>query len=277
MFDLLQRYRRHILACGLILAALLFYSANLRSSGASTFFERSVLAVTAPLLSGLDAIWSSAADSWTHYLWLIDAAAENDRLLEETRNLKADLVAVQEVSLANERLRRLLDFKEELAMPTLPAQVIGEDASSWFRTVVINKGSEDGIAEGMPVVVAEGAVGRTIRVAARQSRVLLITDASSAVAALVQKNRTRGVCRGEGDSLTLDFALRLKEIEVGDLIVSSGTGGVFPKGLAIGHVEAVSRGDFGLFQSVTVTPTVDFSRLEEVLVLLRLPQVDEAI
>ncbi len=277
MFDLLKRYRRQILACGLILAALLLYSANLRRSGAASFFERAVLAVTAPILNGFDTVWRSATGTWDHYLWLIDTAAENDRLNEENRRLQSDLIAVQEVGLANERLRRLLDFKEELAVLTLPAQVIGEDATSWFRTVVIDKGSDDGVAEGMPVVVAEGVVGRTIRVAAGQSRVLLITDASSAVASLVQKNRTRGICRGEGASLTLDFALRLKEIEIGDLIVSSGTGGVFPKGLAIGHVEAVSRGDFGLFQTVTVTPTVDFSRLEEVLILLRLPLVDEAL
>jgi len=277
MFDLLKRYRRQLLACGLILAALLVYSANLRRGGATTFYERVVLAVTAPLLGGLDAVWGSATDAWSHYLWLIDTADENDRLLAENRQLQAQLVAVQEVELANERLRRLLDFREELTLPALPAQVIGEDAASWFRTVVIDKGLDDGVAEGMPVVVAEGVVGRTIRVAAHQSRVLLITDASSAVASLVQKNRTRGICRGEGAELTLDFVLRLKDIEVGDLIVSSGTGGVFPKGLAIGHVEAVTRGDFGLFQSVTVMPTVDFSRLEEVLVLLRTPLVDEGL
>ena len=166
-------------------------------------------------------------------------------------------------------MRKLLDFKEEVQLSTLPAQVISEDASSWFRTVVVDKGYEDGVAEGMPVVVAEGVVGRTIRVAKHQSTVLLITDASSAVASLVQNNRTRGVCRGEGTQLTLDFALRLAEIAVGDRIVTSGTGGVFPKGLVIGSVSQVSKGDYGLFQSVTVSPSVDFSRLEEVLVLLR--------
>jgi len=277
MFDLLKRYRLQLLACGLILLALLFYSANLRRGGATTFFQRVVLAVTAPVLNGIDAACGGAADAWNHYLWLIDTARENESLLEENRRLQSQLVAVQEVGLANERLRRLLDFKEGLDIPTLPAQVVGEDAASWFRTVVIDKGSDDGIMEKMPVVVAEGVVGRIIRVAPHQSRVLLITDASSAIASLVQKNRTRGICRGEGAKLTLDFVLRLKDVEVGDLIVSSGTGGVFPKGLAIGRVEAVTRGDFGLFQSVTVTPSVDFSRLEEVLVLLKAPLDDEVL
>jgi len=269
MLELLRRFRRPILVFVLILVALLFYSANLRRGGTSTFFERSVLQLTSPLHKGLDVVWKGAADIWSHYLWLVETEQVNEHLVEENSLLKADLDRFEEVRLANDRLRRLLDFKEEFQLPTLPAQVISEDASSWFRTVVIDKGSGDGVAEGMPVVVAEGVVGRTIRVAAHQSTVLLITDASSAVASLVQDNRTRGICRGEGVQLTLDFALRLAEIEVGDRIVTSGTGGVFPKGLLVGSVSQVSKGDYGLFQAVSVTPSVDFSRLEEVLVLLR--------
>jgi rod shape-determining protein MreC len=135
--------------------------------------------------------------------------------------------------------------------------------------VVIDKGSVDGVMEGMPVVVAEGVVGRVIRSAPHDSRVLLLTDASSAVASLVQRNRTRGVVRGQGDILTLDFALRQKDIEVGDRIVTSGTGGVFPKGLVIGEVTRTAREQYGLFQTVTVSSAVDFARLEEVLVLVK--------
>jgi len=269
MLELLRRFRRPILVFVMILAALLLYSANLRRQGASTFFERSVLQLTAPLHKGLDIVSKGAADIWAHYRWLVDTERENIALIEQNRKLQAELDRLAEVRLANERLRKLLDFKEDVQIPTLPAQVISEDASSWFRTVVIDKGAGDGLIEGMPVVVAEGVVGRTIRVAANQSTVLLITDASSAIAALVQDNRTRGVCRGEGTQLSLDFALRRAEIEIGDRIVTSGTGGVFPKGLVIGRVKQVSKGDYGLFQSVSVTPDVDFSRLEEVLVLLR--------
>ncbi len=269
MLELLRRFRRPILVFVLILVALLLYSANLRRGGASTFFERSVLQLTTPLHKGLDVIWKGAADAWSHYLWLVRTEQQNAHLAEENRRLRAELDRYAEVGLENERLRKLLDFKEEVKLPTIPAQVISEDASSWFRTVVIDKGTQDGVSEGMPVVVAEGVVGRTIRVAAHQSTVLLITDASSAVASLVQDNRTRGICRGEGTQLTLDFALRLAEIEVGDRIVTSGTGGVFPKGLVVGTVSQVSKGEYGLFQSVSVVPSVDFSRLEEVLVLLR--------
>lgn len=269
MLELLRRYRTPLLAGCLVLAALLLYSAQLRRRETTTLFEKTVLQLTAPFHKGLDTVWDGLAATWSRYLWLVEAGEENGRLREENRQLRAELNGLAEVRLANERLRLLLDFRDSVDLPALPAQVIAEDASSWFRTVVIDKGSADGVREGMPVVVAEGVVGRVIRNAPRQSRVLLLTDASSAVASLVQRNRTRGICRGQGDFLTLDFALRHKDVEVGDRIVTSGTGGVFPKGLVIGRVTRAVREEYGLFQTVTVDPAVDFSRLEEVLVLLR--------
>ncbi|MEJ2698409.1 MAG: rod shape-determining protein MreC [Desulfuromonadales bacterium] len=272
MLDLFRKYRIHLLAGCLILLALLFYSANLRHREKTTVLEKGVLLITAPLQRGVDRAWDLFSGWWNDYLWLVDTKQENLRLRAENRQLRAELDGVEEIRLANERLQRLLDFRQGIDLPALPAQVIGEDASSWFRSVVIDKGTSDGVREGMPVVAAEGAVGRVIKTAASSSRVLLVTDASSAVASLVQRNRTRGVCRGQGDTLSLEFASRRSDIDVGDRIITSGTGGVFPKGLFLGKVSQVSKDGFGLFQNVVVTPSVDFSRLEEVLVLLKDPQ-----
>lgn len=269
MLDFLRKYRTPLLAGGLILLALLVYSANLRDRDTTTLFERTVLQLTAPVQKGVDVVLSAVADGWRHYLWLVGTERENDRLQEENRRLRAEIDGLQEVRLANERLRKLLAFKEEMNLPALPAQVIADDASSWFRTVLIDKGTEDGTREGLPVVVAEGVVGRIISAGPRQSRVLLITDASSAVATLVQRSRTRGVARGRGDGLNLDYVPREAEIEVGDAVITSGTGGVFPKGLLLGRIRGVTREAYGLFQSVEVDPSVDFSRLEEILVLLK--------
>jgi len=255
-------------AIGLLLVALLLYSAYLRRQETTSLFERTILRVTAPLQNGLDFTWDGVYGVWSHYLWLIDTSRQNEDLLAENHRLQGALTGIEELRLSNQRLRRMLDFVEETQLRGVAAEVIAEDASSWFRTVVIDKGSEDGIREGMPVVVPEGVVGRVIRVSGGESRVLLITDASSAAAALVQRTRTRGVCRGEGALLNLDFALRQEDIAPGDKVITSGMGGVFPKGIAIGEVEEVEKGDFGLFQSVKVRPIADFSRLEEVLVLL---------
>ncbi|RME38988.1 MAG: rod shape-determining protein MreC [Deltaproteobacteria bacterium] len=268
MLEFLRKYRLPLLAGTLLLAVLLFYSYHLRQKTGLSLFHRGLLQLTAPFQRLVDRSIEAVADTWTHYVWLVDTARRNEELEQENRRLRSRLANLTEVRLANERLRRLLGFRQTIQRQVLPAQVIGEDASSWFRTVVIDKGSEDGVRDGLPVVVAEGVVGRTFQTAPHAARVLLVTDASSAVAVLVQPTRTRAICRGRGQRLVLDFAPRTDQITVGDTVITSGMGGVFPKGIPVGTVTEVSRGDYGLFQGVTVEPTVDFSRLEEVLVLL---------
>jgi len=272
MWEWWQKNRPLLLGCLLLLMALLWYSVSLRQQEETNFLESLVLRVTGPVQSVLNSMINGTADTWNHYINLIDTAEDNRLLVEENRDLRAMLTKSDEIRLENERLRKLLEFKETQEIATLPARVIAEDASSWFRTVIIDKGDEHGVTEGMPVVVAEGVVGRVVRSSARFAKVLLITDASSAVASLLQDNRARGVCRGEGDMLTFDFVLRQEEVKVGDRVVTSGMGGIFPKGLVVGNVKSVDRQEFGLFQSIEVTPAVDFSHLEEVLVLLRSPQ-----
>lgn len=253
----------------LLLAALLWYSVSLSQQDETNFLESLVLRATGPVQAGLDSLLDAAAESWGHYLYLVDTAENNRNLSEENRTLRAVLARSDEIRLENERLRLLLGFKEVQEFITLPARVIAEDASSWFRTVTIDKGSEQGVTEGLPVVVAEGVVGRVVRSSPGFARVLLINDASSAVASLLQNNRARGICRGNGEQLVFDFVLRQEEVKAGDRVVTSGMGGVFPKGLVVGRVKSVDRREFGLFQVIEVTPAVDFSHLEEVLVLLR--------
>jgi rod shape-determining protein MreC len=272
MWEWWQKNRPLLLGGLLLLVALLWYSVSLRQQEETNFLESVVLRLTGPVQVGFDNMILGVANTWGHYLYLVDTADENRTLTEENRTLRAVLTQSDEVRLENKRLRLLLDFKETQDIDTLPARVIAEDASSWFRTVMIDKGQEHGVTEGMPVVVAEGVVGRVVRSSPRFSRVLLVTDASSAVASLLQHNRARGVCRGQGELLVFDFVLRQEEVKVGDRVVTSGMGGVFPKGLVVGNVGSVEKQEFGLFQAIEVIPSVDFSHLEEVLVLLRGPQ-----
>lgn len=269
MLDLIRKYRTPLLAGCLLLAALLLYTYQIRQRQQTSLFHKGLVQLTAPFQKIIDASIETLADGWAHYLWLVDTARDNEQLQVKNVQLQAELDTLSETRLENERLRLLLDFKEQIKLPVLPAQIIGEDTSSWFRTVVIDKGSQHGVAEGLPVVVAEGVVGRTIQVAPFHSRVLLVTDASSAAAVLVQPTRSRAICRGKGNHLVLDYALRNELVNIGDPVITSGMGGVYPKGLRVGLVSEVSRGGFGLFQEIQVTPSVDFSRLEEVLVLLK--------
>lgn len=269
MWEWWLKNRIALLGLLLLLVALLWYSASLRQEKETNFFESLVLSITGPVQAGLTGAIEKVADVWGGYLYLVDTADRNQQLLKDNSLLKSELNYLKEISLENERLRRLLEFKQTQSVRTLPARVIAEDASSWFRTVVIDKGSADGVIEGMPVVVAEGVVGRVIRNSPKESRVLLITDAASSVATLIQDNRARGVCRGQGHMLSFDFVLRKEEVKVGDPVITSGMGGVFPKGLLVGQVKSINRHAFGLFQTIEVAPAVDFPRLEEVLVLLR--------
>lgn len=268
MRDLLRRYRFFFLAVILLLATVILYSYNLRKKTSTTFFERAVLTFAAPFQAGFDSIVDSVTDTWGNYVWLVETRRRNLQLEQDNRDLRARLQRADELALQNERLRKLLAFVDDLDKPALPAQVIGEDASNWSRTVIIDKGTRAGLRNGLPVVAAEGVVGRIIKTAPNSSRVLLVTDASSAIAALIQRTRTRGVVRGRGDDLSVEYALRNADVQVGDLLVTSGMGGVFPKGLLLGRVEAVEKDQFGLFQQVRASTAADFSHLEEVLVIV---------
>ncbi|MFO7578457.1 MAG: rod shape-determining protein MreC [Pelovirga sp.] len=268
MRDLFKHYRFYLVAILLVLASLILYSYNLRQKSTTTFFERAVLSVTAPFQLGIDSTAASIKGAWGNYLWLVETRQRNLHLEAENRDLRARLQQVEEITLQNERLRRLLAFVDDLDRAALPAQVIGEDITPWARTVVINKGERSGLRPGLPVVASEGVVGRVVKTSLHSARVLLITDASSAVAALVQRTRSRGVARGRGDQLTVEYALQDEDIQLDDLLVTSGMGGVFPKGLPLGRVTTVEKDHFGLFQRIEAAPSADFTRLEEVLVIL---------
>jgi len=147
--------------------------------------------------------------------------------------------------------------------------VVAEEVTPWFRTVVVNRGSQDGIREGLPVVALNGVVGRVIKIGATSAKVLLLTDHASAIAATIQRSRARGVVKGGGGNLcSLEFASRQDDIKLGDIVITSGIGGVYPKGIPIGEVTMVKKGEYGIFQTVTIRPSVNLSRLEELLVLV---------
>ncbi|RII27306.1 MAG: rod shape-determining protein MreC [Geobacter sp.] len=269
MWELLKKYRIHLVTGGVLLLAFLFYSLNLRNREHANFFERAVLNFTAPLQNGTAAVNRAINGVWNDYVDLVNVRKENKELRESIKILNGRLLESRESLLANDRLQKLLDLKTSLKIPSLTASVIGEDGAPWFKTLTINRGASDGLQEGMPVVVAEGVVGQVVKVAANSSRVLLLTDNASSVAGMIQRSRARGVVKGKGSGrCSLEFTLREEDVKVGDTILTSGVGGVFPKGLAVGEVSMVKKGEYGIFQTIEVRPAINITRLEEVLVLL---------
>jgi rod shape-determining protein MreC len=208
-------------------------------------------------------------DIWKHYFFLISVARENDELKKALGVAAEKENRCAEIEISNDRLRSLLNFHKSYTSDVLAAEVIGKDPSSWFKTIVIDKGETDGVERGDPVVVPEGIAGQIMEVAKNYSKVLLIIDRNCAVDALVQRTRARGVIKGEStNQCTLEYVLQKNEVSTGDTIVSSGLDGVYPKGLRIGEVSEVNKGSSGIFQEVIVTPYVDFEKLEEVLVIV---------
>ena len=151
----------------------------------------------------------------------------------------------------------------------VPAELIGEDASSWFRTITIDKGGIDGVRKGMVVVAANGLVGHIIKTSRNYSKVLLITDYNSSVDAICQNSRARGIVQGKVEDCDLKYVSRRDEVSPGERVMTSGIGGRFPKGLVIGSVTRVDKNSYGFFQKVEVTPAVDFKKLEEVCLELK--------
>ncbi len=211
---------------------------------------------------------------------------ENARLREEINRLTVDQIRFAEIELENRRLRALLNFVEAHPYYTVRGasvvgQVIGRDPSVVIDRLVLNVGELNGIKEGMPVVTDTGLVGRIVRVHKTTSEVLPITAPESAVNAIIQSTRLTGVVRGQHtDTLILDYIPPDMPVNVGDLVLTSGLGSVFPPKIVIGQVTAVERHDYDMFQRATIRPTVDFRRLEQVLVLVDFvpnPEVKEVL
>ena len=231
--------------------------------------EQLIVELTAPFQKLIRQTINATRDFWTNYFYLVDVRRENGRLKQEMDSLKRENSQFKELLAAHERLRSLLQFKEVIQRPVVAAQVIGIDPTGWFKSVIIDKGKNAGLSWDMPVVNASGVVGRIVSVSNNYAKVLLIIDQNSAVDCLTQRSRDRGMVKGtSGQICKMDYMAKSSNAAVGDLVVTSGLGGLFPKGLPVGEISEVKEGEAKLFKEIDVMPSVDFSKLEEVLVIL---------
>jgi len=200
---------------------------------------------------------------------LAELSRENRYLRRQNLEFALELWALEEAKLENLRLRGLLGFREENPFSYVPARVVAHNAYGDLNSVRIDAGTEEGIAAGMPVVTTDGLVGRVFRASRSTSIVQLLLDRNSRVSAVVQnRGRTRGILAYNKGTCYLTNVSATSEIKVGDVVVSSGAGGVFPRGLRIGTVERLEVDSARLFPDVMIHPGVRFSHLEEVFVLV---------
>ncbi len=273
---ILARPRRRVgLFAALLLASLVLFSWQLRAPDRRAVGPagRAVLSVVLPAQVLLSRAADAVSRSWRALNEIGQLRAENARLRAEVERLQRELAQLEEVSAEVQRLRRLVGFRPPASLGTVAARVVSRDPSRWYTTLTVDRGSRDGVARNDPVVTAEGLVGRVLEVYPHTSRVLLVTDPRSSVGVLVQTTRDPGVVEGTSTGqLRLRYLSRSSPLRDGDVLVTSGLGGIFPRGLRVGVVRKVVRTAGALFQEADVQPAADLSRLEEVLVVVRASQ-----
>ncbi len=254
---------------------IVFSFAYLRHSSVGDAATRTALFLVSPLQAVLTSSTKFMDNIWSHYFFLIYVSFENDDLKKKLSHAVNENNRCREIELSNLRLREFVKLKDQSPYNMVSGEVIAKDASPWYKTIIINKGKDDGVISGNPVIIPEGIVGYVLTASANDSKVILIIDRNSSVDALVQRTRARGLAQGMSKGLCrFDYALRKLDVEIGDSVVSSGFDGIYPKGLRIGYISKVIRRNAGLFQDVELTPYVDFTKLEEVMVILSPPLQD---
>ena len=252
-----------------MLIALGMITFSRTNEGGLNFFQRIIYEVSAPIQWVLTSGVKGIKSLWEEYVFLINTKEKNivlNRKVAEMESLKTQL---EEVIAENRRLRRLLQFKEKITLDMVAAEVIGEDASGWFKTLLINKGQKDGVHKGMVAVTPKGIVGHIIESSSGVSKVLLIIDRNSSVDAFVERSRARVIVEGRfNNTCELKYLSRTADVRKGDRVISSGLDGIFPKGLLIGVITYIQREKYGIFQKVRIRPSVDFHDIEEVNIIM---------
>lgn len=252
----------------LLLFVLLFWLVTLQvKNGRFPFMEKPVLAVSGFFERILIWPFSAVVSAGNKYVFLVGTQRENRQLKEENDRLRLGNAVMDELLLENNRLRDSLDFKRLHPPTAIMAQVIGKELSPASSTITLSKGADDGLRKDMAVITPRGVVGKVQAVLPGTSKILLITDPGSTLAVRVMRNREEGLLEGKLVHCALKYVSYYADIQKGDLLVTSGLDGVYPKGLAVARVVKVTKHEASAFQTVLAEPVVEFSRLEEALVL----------
>jgi rod shape-determining protein MreC len=268
----LWRNRVLITTSGLLILALHMVSSGVKPDARATKPAMVLVELLHPFQAFEAGITSEVGGFVHDYFDLVGARRENVELHRQLAALASQRARMAELEVENRRLSDMLELREALASRAVAADVIGNDATGLSRTLIVGQGAHSGLRRDMAVISTEGVVGRLILVAPDAARVLLIDDHNSALDALDQRSRARGIIAGViEDGLTMKYVDRSQDLRVGDEIVTSGMDGIFPRGLLVGRVNRVSQEGAGLFLNVEVKSAADFRKLEQVLILTQKP------
>ena len=252
------------------LGHIVLISAQVNAPSGGRMIEAVTFGVFGELRRATAAAFGGVRDTWAGYVLLRGVREENERLREELTVLHVRLQEQRALARRSLGLEQLLELRADVALSTMGARVIAADATSWFRTVAIDRGTNDGVRPDMAVIAPAGVVGRIVgQPSGRAAKVQLLVDRNAAAGAMIERSRAAGVVVG-GDELRMDYVSNLVDVAVDDVVVTSGIDGVYPKGFVIGRVETAEPGP-GLYKRIRIRPAVDFSSLEYVLVVTSPP------
>ena len=274
MGEFLRRIRLPLLFAGLLLLTLILMLSDRadgpRGEAGASWLPDVLVEAAAPIQRTFGRPVEWMGETWGRYIALQGLHDENAELHARIAALEEENLQFREALVAGGQLERIAEMREGFEVPLLPAQVVGQDVSSWFHAILLDRGREDAVLSGMPVISDLGLVGVLSATTPGASRAMLLLDRRSAADAIIQRSRARGIVRGTGTGeLEFVFQVRGDDVVPGDVVITSGVGGVYPRGLRLGTVGEVQAERSELVHTAQVEPAVDFGRLEQVFVLLR--------
>jgi rod shape-determining protein MreC len=279
MREFLRRLGLPLLLASLVLLTLFSMVADRRvlaGLGRDRSFGAVLLELVVPVQKALLFPVEATRDVWSRYVALVGLRTENERLRARLAEVEEQNLQYAEAIVASGHLQRIAEMRETFGVPLQPAEVVGHDVSPWFRSILVDRGRSYEVSSGMPVVTDSGLVGLVTAASSHAARVMLLLDRQSAVDGMIQRSRARGIVRGTGSGLLeFTFMVRGDDVQPGDEVITSGVGGVHPKGLRVGRIAEVHADASSLLHTATVQPAADFGRLEQVFVMLhRGPTMD---
>jgi rod shape-determining protein MreC len=269
MESVLGRYRNLIILVGVLFLQVLGLAIQVKTGAEreTRLIRIWAAGVVTPFERGLVWVQTSSGNLWHNYFYLRGVRAENRQLKEQIEQMRVEQVRLTEDAAQARRLQTLLAFKEQFVSKTVAAQVIGTSGSDLSRIIYVDKGENAGIKPDMAVITADGIVGKVLLAGPNEARVLLISDQTSGVGAILEKSRLQGVLRGTSNGeIVLERVMADEQVQPGETVLTSGGDQIFPKGMRVGTVTNVSNGK-DLFLNIQIKPAANLGRLEEVLVL----------
>ena len=265
------RRRTGYLFLAVIVGHVILISTQVTTKRGVPMLEAAVFGIFSEVQRGANTVATSVRSGWQDYVALRQVRSENEQLKQQLGELRVRLQEERGLAQQTQSLQKLLDLKTSTTLSTTAASVIAGGASPEFRTITIDRGTGDGLRADMAVLAPAGVVGRIIQPSSRASKVQLLIDRSAAAGAIIERTRAQGVVVGTGaDELRMDYVAGSADVKAGDVVVTSGIDGIYPKGFVIGQIQSVRRGA-GEFSAIVIRPAVDFTSLEAVLIVLTLP------